>query len=195
MLTLSWDKETGLLSYTHDEEKKLRGDAKLVAQMIDDKSIRVNMMAWNKEETSTGNLMIGGAFMGTDVTKDANGNVTQVVAKQEVNPGVLGRADAPNAPGQMAMHEFSESYQAGRLSKKSGESSPRAGLDGSVYEEAHNSATPQREVHPDIYDKEGKKLQMLPDGSYPSGVNFVEWYVINNGTKRIIQTLPSTILK
>jgi phosphotransferase system HPr-like phosphotransfer protein len=92
-ITLTRDSESGRVSYTVTEGQKLKGDAKRMAGMIDNQSITVNIATTNRNETSTGNLMIGGAFMGNTVTTDADGNRT-VVANQEVNPTVLGNEDA-----------------------------------------------------------------------------------------------------
>jgi RHS repeat-associated protein len=189
-ITLTRNEETGRLSYTVNEGQKLKGDAKRMAGMIDNQSITVNLITTDQNVTSTGNLMVGGAFMGNTVTTDANGNRT-VVANQEVNPNVLGSADAhTNTAGKMMMHEATEAYAGAQISQKSGVSSPMAGQEGSVYQQAHKKATPQTPVHENIYDSSGNKLQMLPGGVYPSNVSRVEWYVTKSGRLRVIQTLP-----
>ena len=64
-------------------DKKLKGDAKRMVSMIDDNTITVNLITTDKNETSAGNLMIGGAFMGNTFMKDAEGNVKSNV-KQAV---------------------------------------------------------------------------------------------------------------
>ncbi|MCL2652030.1 MAG: hypothetical protein FWD60_13545 [Candidatus Azobacteroides sp.] len=182
--------ENGKLSYTVNEGQKLKGDAKRMAGMIDNSSITVNLITTDKTQTSTGNLFTGGAFMGNTVTTDANGN-EKVVANQEINPNVLGSADAhTNTMGKMIMHETTEAYAGAQISQKSGVSSPRAGETGSIYQEAHNRATPQTPVYESIYDAKGNQLQMLPGGVYPSNVARAEWYVTKNGKSKIIQTFP-----
>jgi hypothetical protein len=189
-ITLTMGSESGKLSYTVNEGQKLKGDAKRMAGMIDNQSITVNIATTNKNETSTGNLMVGGAFMGNTVTTDANGNRT-VVANQEVNPNVLGSADAhTNSMGKMMMHEATEAYAGAQISQRSGVSSPMAGQEGSVYQQAHNKATPQTAVYQNIYDRSGNKLEMLQGGVYPSNVARSEWYVTKNGKSKIIQTFP-----
>lgn len=55
-ITLSIDKD-GKLSYTVNEGQKLKGNAKRMSNMIDDKSITVNLITTDKNETSTGNLI------------------------------------------------------------------------------------------------------------------------------------------
>jgi|ThiBio_inoc_biof_1041523.scaffolds.fasta_scaffold01687_4 hypothetical protein len=188
-ITLSMG-ENGKLSYTVNEGQKLKGDAKRMAGMIDNNSIKVNLITTDKTETSTGNLFIGGAFMGNTVTTDASGNIT-VVANQEVNPNVLGSADAhTNTMGKMMMHEATEAYAGAQISQKSGVSSPSSNVEGSVYERAHNRATPQTPVYENIYDGKGNQLQMLPGGVYPNNVARAEWYVTKNGKSKIIQIFP-----
>jgi hypothetical protein len=189
-ITLTRDAESGRLSYTVNEGQKLKGDAKRMAGMIDNQSITVNLVTTDQNVTSTGNLMIGGAFMGNTVTTDANGNRT-VVANQEVNPNVLGSADAhTNTAGKMMMHEATEAYAGAQISQKSGVSSSMAGQAGSVYQQAHKRATSQTPVRENIYDSSGNKLQMLPGGVYPNNVARAEWYVTKSGRVRVIQTLP-----
>lgn len=87
------------------------------------------------------------------------------------------------------MHEATEAYEGAKISQKTGVSSPRSDMPGSVYKKAHNRATSQTPVFETIYDNKGNKLQMLPGGGYPKGVVRAEWYVIKNGKSKIIQTL------
>jgi len=128
--------------------------------------------------------MIGGAFMGNTVTTDANENRT-VVANQEVNPNVLGSADAhTNTMGKMMMHETTEAYAGAQISQKSGVSSPMGGQAGSVYQRAHNRATPQTPVYQTMYDRSGNITTDVTQAVR------VEWNVTNRGRSRVIQTLP-----
>jgi len=53
-----------------------------MANMIDNQSITVNIITTDKNETSTGNLMVGGAFMGNTVTTDRNGVLQEVVGQK-----------------------------------------------------------------------------------------------------------------
>ncbi len=101
--------------------------------------ITVNVAAENSQMTSTGNLYIGGAFMGNTV--NANGTVN---ASQEVNPQVLGAmSNAYGVPGQDMLHEVTEAYRGGLISQRNGVSSPVSNQPNSVYGQAHNSAVPQ----------------------------------------------------
>ena len=186
-ITLSMG-ENGKLSYSLNEGQKLRGDAKRMAGMIDDNSIAVNVITTDKTQTSTGNLMVGGSFMGNTVTTDASGN-TKVVANQEVNPNVLGSADAhTNTMGKMMMHETTEAYAGAQISQKAGVgvgSATQAEVDNpsSVYNRAHNKATSQTPVYRTLYDRSGK---VTTDASQAVRV---EWSVTKYGKSKVIQTL------
>lgn len=90
----------------------------------------------------------------------------------------------------MMMHEATEAYAGAQISQELGVSSPMAGQAGSVYQQVHNRATPQTTVYKSIFDRAGNKLNMLPNGLYPSNVARSEWYVIKGAKTKIIQTLP-----
>jgi len=183
-MTLSMD-GNGKVSYSINEGvKELKGDAKLMAEMIDNNSITVNLVTTDKNETSTGDPMVGGSFMGNTVTKNADGNTT-VSARQEVNPNVLESADAhTKTPGKMMMHEASEAYKGAKISQKTGESSPRAGTPGSVHDKAHKKATPQSRIYEIMYDKKGNITQDVNQAVK------VEWEVSRRGKVKVIQTYP-----
>ena len=181
--------DKGKVTYTTNTDNKLRGDAKRMTGMIDNNSISVNLKTTEKNETSTGNLMIGGSFMGNTVTKDADSN-TKVVANQEVNPNVLGSADAhTNTPGKMIMHEATEAYAGAKISQKEGfgvGTATHADVANptSVYNRAHNQATSQTPVYETIYDKSGN---VTTDGTQAVRA---EWTVTKNGNSKVIQTYP-----
>lgn len=160
-----------------------------MANMIDDKSITVNLITTDKNETSTGNLMTGGAFMGNTVTTDADGNKT-VNAYQEVNPNVLGSADAhTNTQGKMMMHEATEAYAGAQISKKSGVSAgPATQADASnprsVYSKAHRKATSQTPFYQTLYDTNGNVTTDVTQAVR------VEWSVTKRNKSKVIQTYP-----
>ena len=187
-IVLSMD-SSGKLSYSLIDGQKLKGNAKRMAKMIDDHSITINVFTTDMDKTSTGNLMIGGAFMGNTVHDVGNGSRT-VEARQEINPIVLGSADAhTRTPGKMIMHEVTEAYAGAKISKRSGKSaSPASGEDEnnpqSIYMRAHNRATPQSVVQGKYYNKHGEETTNTTD------VVRAEWYVTRNGRKQIIQRLP-----
>lgn len=188
-ITLSRDAESGRISYTLNEGQKLKGDAKRMASMIDNQSIIVNLITTDKNETSTGNLRIGGAFISNTVTTDANGNVS-VVANQEVNPNVLSSADAhTNTMGKMMMHEVTEAYAGAQISQKTGVgASPATQTDianpRSVYNRARNRATSQTPVFRTLYDKSGNVTTDVTQAVR------VEWSVTRGSKSKVKQTYP-----
>ncbi|HMQ49521.1 MAG TPA: RHS repeat-associated core domain-containing protein [Saprospiraceae bacterium] len=188
-LTLTMD-EGGNVSYTKDGDGKLSKSAKQLTNAIDDGSVYVEVTAENSTTNSEGSLYIGGAFMGNEVA--ISGELNTMTAKQEVNPGVLGKmSDAHGKPGADMLHEVTEAYQGGLMSQKSGVASPSANQEGSVYPEAHNKATKQSgQVFERIYDASGNEMKMAPGGGYPAGVKSADWYVNDKkGNKVVIQTL------
>jgi len=187
-ITLSLD-DKGKVTYTTNTDNKLRGYAKRMAGMINDNSITVNLVTTNKNETSTGNLMVGGAFMGNKVTKATDAN-TKIFANQEINPNVLGSADAhTKTSGKMIMHEVTEAYSGAQISQKSGVGvgpATQSDVDNpnSVYSRAHNNATSQSTVYQTLYDKNGK---ITTDATQSVRA---EWSVMRWFKSKVIQTLP-----
>jgi len=180
--------DKGNVTYCSNSDK-LRGDAKRIAGMINDNSVVVNLVTTDGEKTSTGDLLIGGAFMGNTVTKDANGNV-KITANQEVNPNVLGSADdQTKTPGKMIMHEVTEAYAGAQISKNVGAGvGPATQADAadpsSVYSRAHSSATSQSTVQRTLYDVDGKITNDINQAVR------VEWSVSESGKSKVIQTYP-----
>lgn len=158
-LKLTRDNKTGKLSATG--EAKTRNDKQLLAA-INDKSIKVEVNTTSGITTSEGGLLVGGAFMGNTVTSDGNKN--SVVAKQEVNPDVLGRmSEQNNSPGQDILHEVTEAYEGGKISQESGISAPNSSVDDRVYKLAHNRAVPQSGgVYGQYYDSNGNQIYDFP---------------------------------
>lgn len=186
-MTLTRDDKSGKISATG--EAKTDADKKL-SEAINSTSIKVEVTATDKTSTSEGNLFIGGAFMGNNVTKTENGNT--VVASQEVNPAVLGTmSDGNGKPGADMRHEVTEAYQGALISQKSGISSPSSDQAGSVYTQAHGAATPQSGVVTQQgFSTFGMPMPTLSNGTYQFPIGKVEWSVVNSaGNKIIIQTL------
>ena len=181
--------DDGTVCYTKNIEGDLSFNAKTIASIIDDSSVIIDLKTVNGDRTSTGNLMVGGTFMGNKVYSDKEGNKT-VVADQEINPDVLGAADKHSGtPGSMTMHEITEAYKGVQDSQKSGESaSPATAIDAnnpnSAYRKAHDKASFQNPVYQTMYDANGK---ITTDASKAVRV---EWSVKNiQGKDKVIQTL------
>ena len=138
-LTFSRD-ESGYVSYQGIAKTFLE---KRLVSAIKDPKIFVNICAENSTSIdnvggAAGDLQTaGGSFLGT-VYEDGIVNTYQ-----QVNPDILKKVtdDIGVEAGMYECHEFTESYEAGKISLKRKFSSPRAGLAGSVYLRAHNRAS------------------------------------------------------
>jgi RHS repeat-associated protein len=161
-----------------------------ILEAANSNSVTVVITSENTTTTSEGNLYIGGAFMGNTVST-TNGIVT-AVANQEVNPNVLGSmSTAHGKPGADMLHEITEAYQGAIISIRQGISSPREGQPGSVYNQAHSSASSQSgPIFEIIYDRFGNVLNMAPNNQYPKNTASAQWHVIDtNGNQKVIQKL------
>jgi len=189
-LNLSMD-QNGKVSYTQVGNGTLSAGAQQLVNAVNDHSVTVNVAAENTKFTTTGQLYIGGAFMGNTVTTSPTGNT--VSANQEINPAVLGTMSTYyNQPGADTLHEVTEAYQGAVMSQASGVSSGVGGQPNSVYPQAHNSATPQTgPVTQNVYDANNNVVYPTANGSYPPTAVRAE-FTVQQGNRApvIIQTLP-----
>ncbi|UOU97976.1 RHS repeat-associated core domain-containing protein [Chryseobacterium daecheongense] len=197
-LTLSKD-SSGKISYTQNDPKaKLSSDAQQLVDAINDHSVKVNMKAENTKKTEANHTYIGGTFSGNTtrylLNRDGSSISAVTETKQEINPSVLGAmSDYFGKPGADVLHELTESYQGALISRILGIDAgiaTQAENDNpfSIYNGAHNSATPQTDGYDVRYfDKEGKPSDVL----YKDGRG--EFFVTDpNGIKKpkVIQTYP-----
>ena len=141
-LKLTRNAETGKLSY--EGEAKTRADKRL-AKIIDDKKITTNIIAKNTNQVNENAQTneYGGAYMGNEVKKDENGNITSVYANQFVNPDVIGYWDKKTESeiGTGMLHEVVEAYAGGEIALKTGVSSPDSRyIKTTTYDLAHKIA-------------------------------------------------------
>jgi RHS repeat-associated protein len=186
---------------TLDGKAPLTADSKQLINAIDDHSVVVNVDATNNKTTSKNNIFIGGAFMGNTVTNtsilpdgaSAPTALRVVSTNQEINPNVLSAADNYfGTAGSLTLHEVTESYQGAKIAQQTLTSTgPATQADvnnpTSVYNRAHNAATPQRmDIIETVYDASNKVLK----GTY-EGAARVE-YSVQQGSRTpvIIMTLP-----
>src|SRR6185312_2596194 len=167
-LNLSMD-ANGKVSYTTVQGATPNADATQLTKAIDDHSVTVNVNATDSKTTPDGSLYIGGAFGGNTVSVNVDNPVSKSLAptisvtadaKQNVNPSVLAASDAPyGKAGANTLHEVTEAYQGAKMSQATGVSSGDAKAPGSVYQAAHNAATPQAgPIYETVYDKNGNVL-------------------------------------
>ena len=177
--------ENGKVSCTRQTGKRLSRNARKISRIIGDKRITINLITTTGKMTSTGHLMVGGAFMGNTVEKSDDGETT-VRASQEVNPDVLSAIDeSVGISGTTILHEITEAYAGALLSRSSQQSSPPSNDPNSVYPIAHKMATPQPAVREEYFDFRGVVLRSA------SSASSVQWVVYDpNGKKRVIQRYP-----
>jgi len=172
-LTLSMNDKGKVIATKVGEGELSKGAADLLAATTDT-SITVNVNANDNVYASDDVSLNTGIFMGAEYNE--NGNVS---TKQEVNPEILGKLDEANdkISGQTILHEVTESYIAGKIVKEEKKSVGPASINdvknrNSVYNRAHNSATPASGgIH--------LELTNLKDG-YPQQINL---YTGENNSK------------
>lgn len=194
-ITLTMD-DKGKLSYSVNKDGSgkavtLSNDAQQLANAIDDHSVKVEVASSIKAtETSTGKLMVGGAFMGNTVTSETAVNpsgqtVPVVEARQEINPEVTKSADNFfGTPGKLVLHEVTEAYQGALISQQSGVSAGVGSMTNQTYLSAHAAAVPQSgNIRSRFVDRYGGETPgMLPGVIY--GVQFLA--VDKNGKEKVI---------
>ena len=136
----------------------LTKDDKQLMAAINDESIEVHVTAPEKfYERKDGVLSIttGGSFMGTNVTSTEDGN--KIDTYQKVIPSHLSKMDefGNKDSGTGMLHEVTESYEAGLISKESGVS---AIPNGRIYAMAHKRATKQPVDERNIGVREGATI-------------------------------------
>jgi len=117
-MTISKDKNGKI---TCSGEAKNDFDKNLI-ELTTKSEIDVVITAENTDRVSSGENYNGGAFMGTTLKKDDNGNVIGAVTKMEINPFKLGVMDMVCNEGKITGnsigHEISEAYMAAKYSFK-----------------------------------------------------------------------------
>jgi hypothetical protein len=153
-LSLVMDSLTGKIIYTRNIDhrgKRIRitWEGKKLAKAIDDHTITVKVLASKSWETSTDSLLLGGAYMGNNVTGiyrttfDQPSKRVLVETRQEVNTVNTGTiSNYYEKPGEDMLHEVIESYIGGKYSQKSGISDKPA--PHSLYYVAAHKAAPSQ---------------------------------------------------
>jgi len=192
-LTCSKDKD-GNISNAVNKDKDgnpvaLSSDALQLVTAINDHSVKVEVSASIKAtHTSTDRLMVGGAFIGSEITdkkatSPAGEEVYVVNAKQGINPNVLSAADEVHGkPGANTLHEATEAYYGALISQKSYKSSGPGSDTNPTCLAAHGAATPQSgEIRSRFLDKMGGPTP----GMLPGVIYAVQFYVIDSKGKEV----------
>ena len=147
------------------EYMKLSETDKLLIKIIEDHRAKVHIYTSKYKQYSFMDskgykyMVFGGAFCGNNVNFKGN-EAVDVDATQVVVPRVLRDIDTYGgfALGSSALHELVESYNGCLISLRNKKSSPRAGLPGSVYQEAHDKAPKHPDVRVYYLDKDNTKF-------------------------------------
>lgn len=141
-----------------------------------DESVIVNVNASDNDFISDNSAPLLGAFMGNNIIGgftapsvsseiDGNGIENKVSTNQEINPVALSKMDEINGkPGQSTLHEVTESYVGGTISKKTGVSVGKAtpadaSNPNSVYSRAHDNVVPQSgNIYEHFYNSSGVEV-------------------------------------
>jgi hypothetical protein len=174
----------GKVSYTQVKEGKLSRNARQLINAIDDNAITVHINAANTTQTPSGNLFIGGAFLGNTVAENT------IVAEQSVNPNVLGEiSEAHDKPGADMLHEVTEAYQGALISQKKGVSSPASNQSGSRYIAV---LTIERQNNPELYLR---RFMTLPEKKCKCSQeeDIRQEPLVRNGSSKIRRTKKTVI--
>ena len=141
------------------KQKRLSKMAKQLYRAIKSENVKVNIITTKRKVDENGMAFVGGAFKGNVI--DYSENV--VYTKQLLNVDVLDcLSDANGKPGFDVIHEITESFIGGKMSLEMGVDSPQAEEDSSVYNRAHQKATPQSgKVRVYYYDSNNNEVSEI----------------------------------
>ena len=168
-VTFYYDKETGNLTYSINLNKKgkpykLNKQLRNLLSIIDDQSVTVNIIATTSPFVYDGDeqlAFIGGAFDGNNIADDGHITATQVI-----NPTDLKEIGDYTSTDPI-IHEITEAYGGAQISREKGVGSPRSGLPGSVYKEAHENAFYLQtfQLEPELYNIKGDRVYTLDNAT------------------------------
>lgn len=170
-----------------NEPKQYNTNSKLIAEIINNENIIVELWTTNGKVTEDGTLFCGGAFMGSE-TKYSDGQKL-VYTYQNINLNVLQKVDEYEGyQGRSLMHELSESYYGGIYAYDNNLYRVKAaiGINSSnineheVYSFAHTQAIPTASVTPKFY-KNRKEVFGI------SNFDYCVWFINNNGEEIPVQ--------
>lgn len=138
------------------EPEKYNKKSKLIAEIINNENIIVELRTTDGKVTEDGIPFCGGAFIGSK-TKDF-----KVYTKQTINLDILFKIDAFGGDrGDSSMHELSESYYGGVYAYNNGivEVEPAyIKKENEVYKYAHKKAFPTKEVNSKFVNDKGQEV-------------------------------------
>lgn len=166
-ITLIDDKETHKLSYkSNDDLNRKDLYSGIIKEIIENKDIKVQIVAQNTSDLLNGDYSYGGSFLGVTYNQETEtAETTQVVI-----PFILDKIDeATGITGATLMHEITESYVAGFKSLEIKDGINASSLDPETYNEVHNSALikqPFRGLKYYNLDASGRKVPVGSPDAY-----------------------------
>lgn len=138
------------------EPEKYNKKSKLIAEIINNENIIVELWTTDGKFTEDGTPFCGGIFIGNK-TKDF-----KVYTKQTINLDILFKIDTFGGDrGDSFMHELSESYYGGVYAYNNGivEVEPAyIKKENEVYKYVHNKAFPTKEVNSKFVNDKGQEV-------------------------------------
>jgi hypothetical protein len=140
----------------------LTKEGKRLAEVIDDNTVLVNIIASDSMVTSTKKLSFGGSYLGNSFTgtygytDDPAVKVPVIATRQQVDPETARMiSDYYGKPGADMLHEIIESYLGGKYAQQKKIADTAGNL---YYSVAHPNSTPQSgPIYIRYLDKENKE--------------------------------------
>jgi len=190
--------DNGSVSYSTPDGVKLKGSAKTISQIIDNKSIKVRIQT-TKDVVYNNHTFEGGMFNGNTYNNE-DGVVT---TSQVVNMRTLGKLEemTNSKTGTLLLHEVTESYEGGKISLDNKQSAPAAYpsevMDSqSVYSQAHLRATKQPKIRLDIviYNRNHQRVKSYDNAGailwFDSNGRVIQSYIAPINLPNITVTKP-----
>lgn len=180
-LSLKFDEQSG--NIVCERNKKPNGhfvsmtkEGKRLAELIDDHTVFVNIVASDSVVTSTERLSFGGSYLGNtftgnyDYTDDPSIKIPVIITRQQVDPNTTRMiSDYYGKPGADILHEIIESYMGGKYAQQT-RIADTAGI--LYYGYAHPNSTPQSgPIYARFLDSQERET------SVASEVYYVDLYV------------------
>jgi hypothetical protein len=173
----------------------LTKEGKRLAELIDDNTVFVNIVASDSMETFAKRLSFGGSYLGNSFTgsygytDDPTVKVPVIVTRQQVDPETASMiSDYYGKPGADILHEIIESYLGGKYAQQT-KIADTAGV--LYYGVAHPNSTPQSgPIYVRYLDKQEKET------TEASEVYYVDLYVKSDDQpEKVIRRLYKDKLK
>jgi hypothetical protein len=175
-LSLKIDEQSGIVICERNKKPNghfvsLTKEGKRLAEVIDDNTVLVNIIASDSMVTSTKKLSFGGSYLGNSFTgtygykDDPAVKVPVIATRQQVDPETARMiSDYYGKPGADVLHEIIESYLGGKYAQQKKIADTSGNL---YYNVAHPNSTPQSgPIYIRYLDKEKKETFEISEVCY-----------------------------